>query len=377
MQMRKRNESPELILKTLKAIKNETLTIGFARRFATYKRAHLLFTNKERLAQIVNHSEHPVQFLFAGKAHPNDKAGQDLIKKIIEFSRQPQFIGKIIFLENYDMILSKKFVSGCDVWLNTPTRPLEASGTSGEKAIMNGVLNFSVLDGWWAEGYLPDGGWAINEEITYKDHDLQDQLDASVLYATIEDHIAHAFYSRNEDDVPEIWSKMMKENFAKISPHFTMQRQLEDYYSKFYNKMEHRSKMLTDENNKNLFELLRWKEKMLANWENIEVLNINFNDTHEKIYYLGEKNTLSVDLRLGVLNPEDIKVEICFIQSDNGNEELSSKGQFLFVKQDNGIVHYECNLEPNYSGSWKCGIRIMPSNSLLAHDLDFNLVRWG
>ena len=375
VQMMTRNESPELILKTLKAIKNNTLTIGFARRFATYKRAHLLFSNKERLAQIVNHPENPVQFLFAGKAHPNDKAGQDLIKKIIEFSREPQFIGKIIFLENYDMILAKKLVSGCDVWLNTPTRPLEASGTSGEKAIMNGVLNFSVMDGWWAEGYTPEGGWAINEEITYIDSYLQDQLDATVLYSTIEDSIANAFYTRNEEDVPEIWTNMMKENFAKISPHFTMKRQLEDYYNKFYHKLEHRAKMLTGECEKKLYELLRWKEKVLTNWENIEAVSVNLYDANGKTYYLGEKVTLSVDLRLGALKPEDVKVEICFIQT-NEHEELLSKWQFKFVSQENGITRYECDLEPNYSGSWKCGVRIQPSNPMLPHNMDFNLVKW-
>jgi glucan phosphorylase len=375
-QMRKQNVSPEVTLQTLKAINNDALTIGFARRFATYKRAHLLFTNKERLAQIVNHPEHPVQFIFAGKAHPKDKAGQDLIKKIIEFSHEPQFIGKIIFLENYDMIIAKKLISGCDVWLNNPTRPLEASGTSGEKAIMNGVLNFSVLDGWWAEGYVPEGGWAISEEITYKDNWLQDQLDASVLYATIEEGIAHAFYHRNAAGVPEIWTKMMKENFAKISPHFTMQRQLEDYYRKFYNKLEQRTFMLNEENRKNLYELLRWKERVLSNWENIEVVNVNLDNANDKTYYLGEKSTLTVDLRLGILSPEDVKVEVCFIQSDNGNEDLFSKQQFHFVKQENGITHYECDVIPDYSGSWKCGVRIQPNHIMLPHDLDFNLVRW-
>jgi phosphorylase/glycogen(starch) synthase len=374
-QMMTRNESPELILKTLKSIKKETLTIGFARRFATYKRAHLLFSNKERLAQIVNHPEHPVQFLFAGKAHPNDKAGQDLIKKIIEFSREPQFIGKIIFLENYDMILAKKLVSGCDVWLNTPTRPLEASGTSGEKAIMNGVLNFSVLDGWWAEGYIPEGGWAISEEITYNDNYLQDQLDATVLYNTIEDNIINAFYARNDENVPETWTQMMKENFAKISPHFTMKRQLEDYYRKFYNKLDHRTKKLTGAHEKALYELLRWKEKVLTNWDNIETVDVNLFDDHDKTYYLGEKTTLSVDLRLGALKPEDVKVEICFIQT-NGHDKLLSKWQFKCIKQENGIAHYECDLEPDYSGSWKCGVRILPSHPLLPHDLDFNLVKW-
>ena len=376
-QMMTRNESPELILNTLKAIKNNTLTIGFARRFATYKRAHLLFTNEERLAQIVNHPERPVQFLFAGKAHPNDKAGQDLIKKIIAFSRLPQFIGKIIFLENYDMILAKKLISGCDVWLNTPARPLEASGTSGEKAIMNGVLNFSVLDGWWAEGYIPEGGWAISEEITYKDNNLQDQLDATVLYTTIEDHIVKAFYTRNEEDVPEMWTKMMKENFAKISPHFTMKRQLEDYYSKFYHKLAKRFQLLIQNNEKNLYELLRWKEKIFANWENIKVVNVNYDGENIKTYYLGEKATLSVALHLGMLTPEDVKVEICFIQNDNGNEQLFEKQRFHFVSQENGITHYECEVILNYSGSWKCGIRVQPSHPMLPHDLDFNLVLWG
>ncbi|MCL1850416.1 MAG: alpha-glucan family phosphorylase [Bacteroidetes bacterium] len=377
VQMMTRNESPELILNTLKSIKNDTFTIGFARRFATYKRAHLLFTNEERLAQIVNHPEHPVQFLFAGKAHPNDQAGQDLIKKIIAFSRLPQFIGKIIFLENYDMILAKKLVSGCDVWLNTPTRPLEASGTSGEKAIMNGVLNFSVLDGWWAEGYVPEGGWAIDDEITYKDNGLQDQLDATVLYATIEENIVKAFYTRNEENVPEIWTNMMKENFAKISPHFTMKRQLEDYYNKFYNKLEQRTKMLTQDNEKNLYTLLRWKEKMLANWEDIKVVNVNLDGGSDKTFYLGESATLTVAIHLGTLVPEDVKVEICFIQNNNGNEELFYKELFHFVIQENGITHYECEIIPNYSGSWKCGVRIQPANPMLPHDMDFNLVKWG
>ena len=375
VQMMKRNESPELIVKTIKSIKNDTLTIGFARRFATYKRAHLLFTNEERLSQIVNHPERPVQFLFAGKAHPKDKAGQDLIKKIIEFSRKPLFIGKIIFLENYDMILAKKLISGCDVWLNTPTRPLEASGTSGEKAIMNGVLNFSVLDGWWAEGYVHDGGWAMSEDITYQDHYLQDQMDASVLYNTIEESITNAFYQKNEKDIPEVWTNMMKTNFAQIAPHFTMQRQLEDYYSKFYQKLERRTLMLTQNYEKNLYELLLWKEKVLANWEGIEVLNLNL-DGSDKTYYLGEKVILSVDLRMGTLNPEDLKIEICFIQSENGNRELFFKEAFCFINQENGITHYECELEPNYSGSWKCGVRIQPSHPLLPHDMDFGLVKW-
>jgi glucan phosphorylase len=242
---------------------------------------------------------------------------------------------------------------------------------------MNGVLNFSVLDGWWAEGYVPKGGWAISEEITYEDHYMQDQLDATVLYATIEENIVNAFYTRNEENVPEIWTNMMKENFAKISPHFTMKRQLEDYYRKFYNKLEHRTKMLTQDHNKNLYELLRWKEKMLANWENIKIVNVNLDGGSDKTFYLGEKAALTIALHLGALTPEDVKIEICFIQSDNGNEEIFYKQQFNFVKQENGSAHYECEIIPNYSGSWQCGVRISPTNPMLPHDLDFNLVKWG
>jgi starch phosphorylase len=169
---------------------------------------------------------------------------------------------------------------------------------------------------------------------------------------------------------------MMKDNFAKISPHFTMKRQLENYYSKFYNKLEQRTQMLNQNQEKNLYNLLRWKEKVLANWENIEILNINL-DGNDKAYYLGEKTTLTIDLRIGALLPEDLKVEICFIQSDNGKENLFYKQLFYFVNQENGITHYECELEPNYSGSWKCGVRIQPANPMLPHDLDFYLVKWA
>jgi alpha-glucan phosphorylase-like protein len=178
------------------------LIIGFARRFATYKRALLIFNNLDRLKEIVNHPTHPVLFLFAGKAHPYDEGGKALIRRIIEISKMPDFMGKVIFLENYDMHLAKYLISGVDIWLNTPTRPLEASGTSGEKAVMNGVVNLSVLDGWWAEGYREGAGWALPEERTYSNQDFQDNLDAERIYSMLETEIIPKFFTRNENDIP-------------------------------------------------------------------------------------------------------------------------------------------------------------------------------
>ena len=178
------------------------LTIGFARRFATYKRAHLLFSNLERLDEIINNPDKPVQFLFAGKAHPHDKAGQDLIRRIVEVSRMPRFIGKILFLPNYNMELAKRLVQGVDVWMNTPTRPLEASGTSGEKAAMNGVMHFSVLDGWWVEGYREGAGWALPEDRTYENQSYQDELDATTIYNMLENEIAPLFYEKMQMGFP-------------------------------------------------------------------------------------------------------------------------------------------------------------------------------
>jgi len=204
--------SPKEIVEIQEILDPAKLTIGFARRFATYKRAHLLFSNLDQLNGIVNHPTHPVQFVFAGKAHPADKAGQDLIKKIVEISKYPQFLGKILFLENYDMELAAKMVRGVDIWLNTPTRPLEASGTSGEKAVMNGVMHFSVLDGWWVEGYRRDSGWALPMEATYKNDDFQNELDAETIYSIIENEIAKMYYSKNAEGIPTEW--VMQKQFT-------------------------------------------------------------------------------------------------------------------------------------------------------------------
>ncbi len=376
-QMRRRNESPALIAQTLKAIRDDVLTIGFARRFATYKRAHLLFTNEERLKALLSNPERPVQFVFAGKAHPHDKAGQDLITRIIELARKPEFVGKIIFVENYDMILAKKLVSGCDVWLNTPTRPLEASGTSGEKAVMNGVLNFSVLDGWWAEGYVPGAGWAIKEQITYQDNRLQDELDAATLYSTIDEEIAPAFYVRDNQGIPTTWVTMMKKCFSKISPHFTMKRQLDDYYDKFYHKLETRYTQLVADNLKPVRTLLRWKEKILANWGNLKCVELNYQNRINNTFYVGEKLALTLTIKKGSLCADDLKVEMLFTeQNEQHRTILHAKYPLVAVKEEGDTLTYQFDMDAKDVGLWNCAIRIIPQNPMLPHDLDFNLVKW-
>jgi len=376
LQMRRRNESPSLIINTIKAIDHNTLTIGFARRFATYKRAYLLFTSEERLQKLLNNPDRPVQFIFAGKAHPHDKAGQDLIKRIVDLSQTPPFQGKIIFLENYDMVLAKKLISGCDVWLNTPMRPLEASGTSGEKAIMNGVLNFSVLDGWWAEGYHPEAGWAIAEEATYSNDSLQDELDASILYDTIENQIVPTFYTRNAANCPLKWVSMMKETFVRIAPHFTMKRQLDDYYSRFYRKLDNRSAMLVQNDNELLSKLMHWKRKIIAAWDTIEIVQVHYPENMDNIYLIGDTLEVNVALRLGTLLPEDVKIELVFTVRNGDKKEYFSKYAFHVEKVKDDITTFVCRIDSRFSGTWDCAVRLIPANPLLPHDMDLNFVKW-
>lgn len=377
-QMRRRNESPAMIDKTLKSIRYDALTIGFARRFATYKRAYLPFVNEERLERILNNPDRPVQLLFAGKAHPHDTAGQDMITRIIEFSRKPQFVGKIIFIENYDMILAKKLVSGCDVWLNMPTRLLEASGTSGEKAAMNGVLNFSVMDGWWAEGYVAGAGWAIREQTTYQDTHLQDELDAAILYSTVEEQIIPAFYNRDRDNVPPEWVGMMKNCFAKIAPHYTMKRQLNDYFERFYPKLTERHQLLMQDNMRNVHDLLKWEDKMLASWNDIALVDLTMPHATDTAFYMGESLSVLLSVNLAGILPEDVKIELVLTEKDktSGHDKLFEKFPFTPLSMNDGIWTFECRATAEHVGNWNCAIRIIPQNPLLPHDMDFNIVKW-
>ncbi len=371
-----RQENPKYILKTLDALDDKTLTIGFARRFASYKRAHLLFNNLERLASICNAKQMPVQFVFAGKAHPKDIEGQNLIKRIIEISRKEEFIGKITFVENYDIELAKKLISGCDVWLNTPTRPLEASGTSGEKAVMNGVVNFSVLDGWWAEGYSKGAGWALKESRTYADQAMQDVLDAETIYNMLENEIIPLFYERNQVNIPTKWISHIKNTISEISPNFTTDRMLEDYSQKFYSPLNQRFCALFENNFNEARNISSWKKRIAHGWNQIEILEINIPDSKDALF-LGEVFKATVSIDAGELCPEDIGIEVLFgRKEDDIVKKILFSHQLNIVLEKNNIVTFACEVPISNVGVYDYAFRMYAKNDALPHRQDFGMLKW-
>lgn len=370
----RRHENPKIIMDLLSSINEKTLTIGFARRFATYKRAHLMFSDLDRLNKIVNNPECPVQFLFAGKAHPQDGAGQDIIKHIIEISRRPEFVGKILFLENYDMELAKKLVSGVDIWLNNPTRPLEASGTSGEKAEMNGVLNFSVLDGWWVEGYKEKAGWALTEKRTYDNQEFQNELDAATIYSMLEHEIVPLYYDRNDNDIPTEWVQYIKRSIAGIAPHFTTKRMLDDYINQFYLKLHKRSALVNKDNYKTAVSLAKWKSMVKENWDNIEVVSVDFPNTMKNTFKMGEIYHGEVVLDVKDFSDTEVGVELVF-SLQNGQKIIDVKELKLSKKVDS-LAFFNIEFELKRPGAYDYGLRIFPKHKDLPHRQDFAYLRW-
>ena len=370
----KNQGDPSRVVTLLESITPNALYIGFCRRFATYKRAHLLFTDLERLSKIVNNPERPVKFIFSGKAHPADGAGQGLIKRIFEISQRPEFLGKIIFLEDYDMQLARRLVSGVDIWMNTPTRPLEASGTSGEKAEMNGVVNLSVLDGWWVEGYREGAGWALKQERTYQNQGYQDQLDAATIYSLLENEILPLYYNRNAHGFSEGWIKTIKNSIATIAPHYTMKRQLDDYYDKFYIKEAANFKKLSANNNKLAKELAAWKETVAQRWDSIRVVSKD-----DSVLYgaeTGKKYTLRYVIDEQGLN-DAVGLELISIKTDkNGEEHIFSKREFTMVGREGNNYTFEATFEPNVAGAFKSCVRMYPKNENLVYREDFCYVKW-
>ena len=373
----KNQGDPSRIVSLMDKINPNALLIGFGRRFATYKRAYLLFTDLERLSKIVNNPDYPVQFLFTGKAHPHDGAGQGLIKRIIEISRRPEFLGKIIFLENYDMQLARRLVSGVDIWLNTPTRPLEASGTSGEKALMNGVVNFSVLDGWWLEGYREGAGWALTEKRTYQNQEHQDQLDAATIYSILETEILPLYYARNKKGYSEGWIKVVKNSIAQIAPHYTMKRQLDDYYNKFYNKLSKRFQMLSADDNAKAKEIAAWKEEVVSKWDSIEIVSC---DKVEELkagdIESGKEYTITYVIdEKGLNDAIGLELVTTYTTAD-GKQHVYSVEPFSVIKKEGDLYTFQVKHSLSNAGSFKVSYRMFPKNPELPHRQDFCYVRW-
>ena len=375
--MRQRQESPKIIMQTVNNLNENALIVGFARRFATYKRAHLLFGNLERLSQLVNDPKRPVIFLFAGKAHPNDKAGQDLIKMIIDISRRPEFMGKILFISNYDMELGARLTNCVDVWLNTPTRPLEASGTSGEKAVMNGVLNFSVLDGWWAEGYREGAGWAIQEKRTYQDQHYQDEMDAETIYNTLENEIVPLYYDRDGKEVPTGWVAAMKKCLNEISPRFTMKRMMDDYFELYYNKLIERTNWMRANRYQKAFEINAWKNRVRNAWDKVEVKSIILPDTNVRPLTFGEQFIAEITLQTPDLEPGDLAIELLFGDKDNDTvSQIVAVEKMKLVDSGDNWVKYYIKVPIKRAGVYNFTFRVYPTNPMLPHRQDFPLVKW-
>ena len=366
---------PARVVSLVERVNPNALMIGFCRRFATYKRAHLLFTDLDRLSRIVNNPERPVLFFFSGKAHPADGAGQGLIKKIFEISQRPEFLGKIIFLEDYDFQLARRLVSGVDIWMNTPTRPLEASGTSGEKAEMNGVVNLSVLDGWWVEGYREGAGWALPQKRTYENQAYQDQLDAATIYSLLENEIVPLYYNKDKKTgYSKDWVKVIKNSIATIAPHYTMKRQLDDYYDKFYIKQAKRFKEISANDNKLAKDIALWKETVAERWDSIRVVS----RTEDAFIGVetGATKVITYVIDEAGLN-DAVGLELVSVQGDPNEEgAIREVRPFKVVKQEGNLYTFELKFQSNHAGAYKCCVRMFPKNKYLPHRQDFAYVKW-
>ena len=372
----KNQGDPSRVVSLLERINPNALMIGFCRRFATYKRAHLLFTDLDRLSKIVNDPQHPVLFFFSGKAHPADGAGQGLIKKIFEISQRPEFLGKIIFLEDYDMELARRLVSGVDIWMNTPTRPLEASGTSGEKAELNGVVNLSVLDGWWVEGYRKGAGWALDEKRTYQNQEYQDKLDAATIYGLLENEIIPLYYKKGKKGFSENWIKVIKNSIATIAPHYTMKRQLDDYFDKFYNRQAKRAARLEADHNALAKSIALWKETVAERWDGIHVVSKDTSFLENggetgmkyKIRYVIDEQGLD----------DAVGLELVSLKNDKSADErqVYSIHPFEVVSREGNLFTFEAIIEPSNAGSFRSCVRMYPKHKELPHRQDFAYVKW-
>ena len=352
------------------------LTIGFARRFATYKRATLIFKDLERITQILNDEERPVQLIFAGKAHPRDVEGQNLIRRIHEISMMPQFKGKIILLENYNIGIARYLISGVDVWLNNPRRPMEASGTSGEKASVNGVVNCSVLDGWWAEGYNTKNGWAIGTDAEYDSYEEQDMADSESIYNILENKIIPAYYNKDKNGISKDWMEYMKNSIISTGGNYSTARMLVDYTKKLYMPLCN----LTNKYYKdlgNVTEFNEIKKNLYSNWNDIEI--IQENNMEDLTIDAGNKINVSCKVKLPNIDVQNIVVQsYCGRILDNGTLENISITPMNLISSDdeNKIYTYEANIVMKTGGNYGYTFRVMPKLDMILDSENLNLVKW-
>lgn len=367
------------LLQQISLLNEKTLIIGFARRFVTYKRASLLFYNQEKLESIIKNSKCPILFLFAGKAHPQDFVGQEMIREIVEISQQKRFQGSILYIQNYDMDLAKYFTQGVDIWLNTPEMEMEASGTSGMKAAFNGVLNFSALDGWWDEAYNPNIGWTITSSVLKNKYKIQNEIESETLYQVLENHIIPLFNDKDENDVPGNWIKKIKNSISQIAPKYSAQRMLNEYVEKYYTKLQTRVNLMSANHFESAKKLAGWKLKMKHEWNKIEIISMDVFDSDNKPFPLGYELNPYVVLNLGELSANDIGVEVVFIykrKEEDGFDKIVFKSELNTIETNGKLVTFSGKIPITQSGVFEHGFRIFPKNPLLPNRQDFPLLKW-
>ena len=362
--------------KVLSTFSTNEFIIVFARRFASYKRAFLLFEDQQRLSKIVNNPERPVRIIICGKAHPRDDEGKEIISKVIKVSMQPGFLGKIVFIENYDMDLAKFLVRGADLWINTPIRLHEASGTSGMKASMNGVINLSVLDGWWAEAYRKNAGWALSETRTYENQSDQSRADAENIYNLLENEVIPEFFDRDKNGIAHHWIERIKNAIIAVAPRFSTARMLNEYQTKFYQPLYERHQKLSEKNYQEIKKLVAWKKNLTTGWNNINVVDIKIYDTNKPPMELGEKLGAEVTLEIDSLSEHDISVTLVIAKIINKQTHIKSIHELPVVNKKSKRVTYKTLVTASFSGTYKYGFRISPKNDLLRYKRDMPLVKW-
>ena len=376
-QLAKRGASNRDLALADEVLNTETLTIGFARRFAPYKRAHLILRDIERLERILTNEKRPVQIVFAGKAHPQDRPGKELIKHLVQTSNKENLRRHMVFLEDYDLDIGRTMVQGVDIWLNTPRRPLEACGTSGMKAVANGALHLSVLDGWWDEGYEREIGWAIGNGEEYEDHDFQDELESHALYDILEKDIIPIFYERGQDGIPRRWVAMMKASMHKLCPMFNTHRMVSEYWQRCYLPAAERGSRLSENEREGLKSLAKWREKVMYNWANVAIKAIRMKELPD--LEVGAPYPVEADIFLGELLPEDVMVETYAGRLDPSGRFVDRFTHVMEPKETVGdrIYKYQCVLNFEDGGHFGLNIRITPNHPNPESRHAMGLVIWG
>ena len=389
-QLQKRAASAVEIQWASEALNPEVLTIGFARRFATYKRATLLFHNLERLKALLNHPRYPMQFIFAGKAHPRDNPGKELIRQIVQVSRQPEFRQRLVFIEDYDMYITSLLVAGVDVWLNTPLRPREASGTSGMKAAANGGQNLSILDGWWDEADYYQTGWPIGRGEEYEDRAYQDEVESNALYDLLEQEVAPLFYQRGSDGLPHAWIRRMKQAIQLNCPRFSTQRMVLEYAERAYIPLSNYFDRMRRDNFESARQFTRWRSHLQENWYNIRVVNVQVEPPkkasaaglpsaqNDQVVMARDPLTVTVEVRLGSLQPQDVIVQAYQGPVDDNGQIRNGQAtplRYVETVEDRAIFSGQIRYEA--SGLQGLAIRLLPFHPDMHDPYELRLMLWA